>query len=231
MHADTPVLHCQALIKHYRGLRPLRIRELRVMPGERVVLSGLDTVAAEVLTNLINGATLPDEGEVRVGGRPTTDVVTEAEWLASLDRFGVVTSRAVLLDGMTTRQNLALPLTIEIDPVAPGMAARADALGEEAGIDPQWFERPLHEAGPPVRMRIHLARAIALDPELLLLEHPTVPLDAEDRPAFVRQVAQVTMARRLTVLACSQDRALAAAVATRYMQLQPATGELIPIEL
>jgi ABC-type transporter Mla maintaining outer membrane lipid asymmetry ATPase subunit MlaF len=230
MQDPAPVLHCQAVVKDYRGLRPLRIRELTITRGERVVISGLDVVAAEVLTNLVNGATLPDQGEVQVAGQRTEDVQSEAEWLASLDRFGVITSRAVLLDGMTVRQNLALPLTIEIDPVPPDMAARADALGLAAGIEPAWFTRPLHEAGTPIRMRIHLARALALDPMLLLMEHPTAPLDPSDRAAFIDQVKAVACGRSLTLLACSQDRDFALAVATRYLQLQPATGDLVPIE-
>jgi ABC-type lipoprotein export system ATPase subunit len=217
-------------VKHYRGLRPLRIRELRVDRGERVVMTGLDVVTAELLTNLINGATLPDEGEVRVEGRRTHDVESESEWLNALDRFGVVTTRAILLDGMTVRQNLALPLTIEIDPVPPDMAARADALGVEAGIEPEWLTRPVHEAGPPVRMRIHLARALALEPMLLLMEHPTAPLDSGDRPAFIEQVSTVARQRSLTLLACSQDGAFARAVATRVLQLQPATGDLVELD-
>ena len=69
MSADDPVVQCRGVIKDYRGLRPLRLLDLRVAAGERVVLSGIDVIGAEVVTNLINGATLPDEGEVRVFGQ------------------------------------------------------------------------------------------------------------------------------------------------------------------
>ena len=56
------------------------------------------------------------------------------EWLASLDRFGIVSPRAVLLDAATLLQNLAMPFTLEIDPIPAGVADRAAALGREAGI-------------------------------------------------------------------------------------------------
>jgi ABC-type lipoprotein export system ATPase subunit len=229
--APPPILHLEAIVKHYRGLRPLRVQALEVQAGERVVMSGFDVITAELFTNLVNGATLPDEGDVQVLGTSTRAVSSEAEWLASLDRFGVVTARAVLLDGMTVGQNLALPLSIEIDPMSPALARQARALGVEAGLNDDWFDRPVHEAEAEVRMRIHLARSLALGPPLLLLEHPTAPLAADAREAYARQVADVAVRRGMTVVACSQDRVFAREVATRYLQLQPATGELVDIDV
>jgi ABC-type transporter Mla maintaining outer membrane lipid asymmetry ATPase subunit MlaF len=229
--APAPILHLEAIVKHYRGLRPFRVKALQVQAGERVVMSGFDVITAELFTNLINGATLPDEGEVQVLGTPTHAVASETEWLASLDRFGVVTARAVLLDGMTVAQNLALPLSIEIDPMSQALAAQARALGVEAGLSDTWFDRPVHEAEADVRMRIHLARSLALDPPLLLLEHPTAALPPDAREAYARQVADVAGRRGTTVVACSQDRVFAREVATRYLQLQPATGELVDIDV
>jgi len=225
------VVRFSGVVKDYRGLRPLRLLDLTLARGERVVISGIDVIGAEVLTNLINGATLPDHGEIIVGGQPSHAVASEVEWLESLDRFGVVTARAVLLDGMTVRQNVALPLTIEIDPVADEMLPRVDALAAEAGIDSAWLTRPLHEAPVPVRVRIHLARALAPAPQLLILEHPTAALAATDRAAFSDDIRRAAAGRGLTMLACSQDRDFARRVATRYVQLHPGTGALLPIAL
>ena len=58
--------------KDYRGLRPLRIQELRVAAAEHVALVGLDQPMAEVFVNLVTGASLPDHGDVRVFGRSTS---------------------------------------------------------------------------------------------------------------------------------------------------------------
>jgi ABC-type transporter Mla maintaining outer membrane lipid asymmetry ATPase subunit MlaF len=228
---DVPVVHCAGVIKDYRGLRPLRLLDLRVTEGDRVVLGGIDVVGAEVVTNLINGATLPDQGEVRVFGQATQEITDGDAWLKGLDQFGVVTARAVLLDGMTVRQNVALPLTIEIDPVPDALRPQVDALAREAGIDDSWFDKLAHEAPTTVRMRIHLARALALSPRLMLLEHPTAALEAADRPAFADDVRRVADARSLTLIACSQDREFARRVANRYLQLHPGTGALNPMSL
>ena len=231
MSADAPVVRCTGVVKDYRGIRPLRLRELTLAPGDRAVLGGFDVIGAEIVTNLLNGATLPDEGTVEVFGEVTADIVDGDAWLAALDRFGIVTARAVLLERMTVRQNVALPLTIEIDPVAHAMVPQVDALAVEAGIDPEWLERPAHEAPVPVRMRIHLARALALSPQLLLLEHPTAALESADRPAFSDDVARVVSARGLTVLGCSQDRDFARRLGASYLQLHPGTGALTPVTL
>jgi ABC-type transporter Mla maintaining outer membrane lipid asymmetry ATPase subunit MlaF len=225
---EAPVVHCSGVVKDYRGLRPLRLLDLHILAGDRVVLSGIDVIGAEVVTNLINGATLPDSGQVRVFGQATHEITDGEAWLAGLDRFGVVTARAVLLEGMTVRQNVALPLTIDIDPVPDPLVSQVDALAREAGIDQTWLDRLAHEAPVTVRMRIHLARALALSPPLLLLEHPTAALDAADRAALADDIRRVTEARGMTMLACSQDREFARRVGTRHLQLHPGTGALNP---
>src|SRR5215468_5905036 len=113
----TSVLRISGVRRKYQGLRPLRINALTIETGERVALSGLDAGAAEVLVNLVTGASVPDEGEVAVTGRTTASIADGDEWLASLDRFGIVSPRAVLLDSATLLQNLAMPLSLEIEPV------------------------------------------------------------------------------------------------------------------
>lgn len=227
MSDASPVVQCTGVVKDYRSLRPLRLADLTVAEGERVVIGGIDVIAAEVLTNLLNGYALPDQGEIAVFGRPTSAITSGDEWLASLDPFGVVTARAVLLEGMTVRQNLALPLTIEIDPVAEAMLPRVDALAREVGIAPAWLDQPAHATPALARMRLHLARAVALDPRLLILEHPTASLDAADRPEFSDDVARVVGGRHLTMVAVSQDREFARRTEARFLQLHPGTGRFV----
>jgi ABC-type lipoprotein export system ATPase subunit len=141
--------------------------------GERGSLSGLDAGAAEVLVNLVTGASLPDEGQVAVLDRSTASISDGDAWHEWLDRFGIVSPRAVLLDGATLLQNLAMPITLDIDPVQPDVAARVAQLASEADIDEASLERPIAALDAAVRMRAHLVRAVALDPSLLILEHPT----------------------------------------------------------
>jgi len=224
----SPVLQISRVRKQYHGLRPLRITELSIAGGERVALSGLDAGAAEVLVNLVTGASLPDEGEVIVTGRSTASIADGEDWLASLDRFGIVSPRAVLLDAATLLQNLAMPLTLEIEPVPPAIAEQVNALAREAGIDPVQLEKPIAALDAVTRARAHLARAVALEPSLLILEHPTAGFVAGDGASFGQAVASVAGARSLATLMISEDVEFSAAAATRRLALQGASGDLRP---
>ena len=223
---DVPVLEITNAVKKYHALRPLRVRQLSVQRGERVAIAGLDAGAAELLVNLVTGASVPDEGEIRVMGQSTAAIAGADEWLASLDRFGIVSERAVMLEGSTLEQNLAMPFTLEIDPIPADVRARVEALAAECGIDPPWLEQPAAQVPAEVRGRAHLARAVALGPSLLLVEHPTARIAERARTAFARDVARVSEARRLTALILTQDQEFASVAAHRTLTLNPATGEL-----
>jgi ABC-type lipoprotein export system ATPase subunit len=228
MTAAGTVLRIAGVRKQYNALRPLRINALVVAAGERVAVSGLDAGAAEVLVNLVTGASVPDEGEVLIEGRSTAAIADGDEWLASLDRFGIVSPRAVLLDAATLLQNLSMPLTLQIDPIPPAAEAAARALAGEAGIDETMLGRPVAALPPSVKMRAHLARAVALGPALLILEHPTATLDKGEGKAFGDAVTRVAAARRLATLIISEDGDFADAAASRRLVLRASSGELKP---
>lgn len=224
----APVLQIRGVRKQYQALRPLRLNDLTLAPGERVAVSGFDAGAAEVFVNLLTGASLPDEGEVLVAGRSTASIADGDDWLASLDRFGIVTPRAVLLDAATLRQNLAMPMTLSIDPLSNEMAERAGSLGAEMGIPEDWLDKPIAGLPPAIAARAHLARAVALRPVLLILEHPTALLASVERRPFGETVARVAAARGLAAIIISEDADFSAAAAERRYTLHPASGDLKP---
>jgi len=221
------VLRISGVQKSYQSLRPLRLQELTVAEGERVAIAGLDAGAAEVLVNLVTGYSLPDHGEVRVLDRPTSAIVNPDDWLASLDRFGIVSPRGVLLEIQTIEQNIAMMFTLEIDPVPRDTAARVAKLAADCGIDD--VHVMTGDAPPDVRARVHLARAVALSPVLLVLEHPTVGIPDSARAAFAETLVAVTEARRLAALVITQDEAFASLAGHRALRLEPATGALKPV--
>lgn len=222
------VVEVEGVAKSYSGLRPLRVTGLAIAEAERVAVTGLDSAAAEVFVSLLTGAALPDRGEIRIDGRSTAAIADGDEWLASLDRFGMVSGRAVLLEGLTLGQNLAMPYTLEIDPVPVEIADRVAALAADCGIAAEWLTQPAGAAPPALRVRSHLARAVALDPRLLILEHPTADLDPSARAPLAADVARVAGGRRLTALILTADAVFAAGCADRVLTLQPATGALTP---
>ena len=220
------VIEITRLRKQYGGLRPLRLDGLVVRDGERAALAGLDAAAAEALTSLLTGAVLPDEGVVRVLGTSTAEIADERAWLASLDRFGIVSARAVLLPASTLAQNMAIPFTLAIEPVPAAVMERVHALAAEVGLDGRLLETTTGDAPPEALARVHLARAVAHGPRLLIVEHPTALVPPDAGPALGADVAKVAEARGLAVLAVTGDPRFAVALGGRRLTLDPASGRL-----
>lgn len=212
--------------KDYRGLRPLRIRRLDVRRGQTLALLGFDQITAELFVNLVTGAAVPDTGEVRLFGQSTAAIADPDAWLASLDRFGIVSERAVLLDALTVAQNLAVPLTLELEPLPEAVRAQAAALAAEVGLDPSVLGQSAGPLPPAARQRVRLARAVALNPRVLLAEHPTASLPPDDTAAFAADLSALAARRGLASIVLTADRAFAAAAARDVLTLNPATGDL-----
>jgi ABC-type transporter Mla maintaining outer membrane lipid asymmetry ATPase subunit MlaF len=212
--------------KQYGGLRPLRVRDLRIPAGRVAMLIGFDRPAAEVFVNLVTGATLPDRGEVVSLGRQTADITSSDEWLAFVERFGIISDRIVLLDAMTVAQNLAISYDLNLENISPEIMARVTALAHEAGIDAHNLDMRVSESSPLVRSQVYLARALALDPAVLLLEHPTANLAPDEAHQYAAIVKTVSDERSLTTVGLLMDEKFAKATGGRLMFWQPATGEI-----
>jgi predicted ABC-type transport system involved in lysophospholipase L1 biosynthesis ATPase subunit len=223
----TPaVLEFAGMSKDYRGLRPLRIAELRVAAGDHVAILGFDQASAEVFVNLATGATLPEAGEVSIFGRPTKAINDSADWLATVDRFGIVSERAVLLDALSVIQNLAMPFTLEIEPPPDEVRVRAEALAREVGLPETSWTKPVAEIDAAGWVRVRFGRAIALDPAILLLEHVSARLAREEVAALGAGMRAVAARRGIALVAATADDTFAQAVAGRVLTLEPATGRL-----
>ena len=225
--APAAVIELSRISKDYRGLRPLRVETLTLNAGEQLAILGLDEVTAEVLINLVTGATLPDQGEVSVFGRPTSTIDASADWLALVDRFGIVSHRAVLLDALTVIQNLSMPFTLDIDPPPEDVQIRAVALAAEVGI-PEWaWAGPVAKLDSAERVRLRLGRALALDPGILLLEHVSAGVPRNQVASLSVEINAIVKRRGIASLVATADEEFAAAVATRVVRLEPATGRLL----
>lgn len=215
--------------KQYGALRPLRVNALQVAPGQRLTLRGLDAQAAEMLSLLITGAALPDEGVVTIAGRDTRDIDTDTDWLVSLDLFGLVTARAVLLETLTLEANLALPFTLSIDPVPEEIRRTVADLADEVGLGRERLSASVHSLSVADRVRVHLARALAASPQVLLLEHISAPLTPADATALGHSLAAIADERRLAWIAISEDPTFIAALGSTVWKLETASGDVAPL--
>jgi predicted ABC-type transport system involved in lysophospholipase L1 biosynthesis ATPase subunit len=214
------------VVKGYAALRPLRVQSLSVSSGDVISLTGLDAPAAEVFVGLVTGALLPDSGEVTLFDHATGSVSDSDAWLRMLDGVGILTDRAVLIGQFSVEQNIAMPFTLDIDPVPAEERPRVAALAEEVGLTRQVLNTPIAKAPPEVIARVRLARAIALAPSLLLAEHPSASLPRVAVEAFAEDIARVARTRALAVITLTADREFAAALGGTVLTLDAATGAL-----
>jgi predicted ABC-type transport system involved in lysophospholipase L1 biosynthesis ATPase subunit len=226
MTAPAPVVSVRELVKNYQALRPLRMTALAVEPRDVIALGGLDAAAAEILVGMLTGAVLPDSGEVRLFGRSTTDVTTSEDWLTMLDRVGILTDRAVLIGQFTVEQNVAMPFTLSIDPVDDAVRPRVRALIAEVGLSEPDATARVGDAGAEIQARVRVARALALDPVVLLAEHPTATLPRDQIRAFASDLRRIAAGRSMALLAITQDDEFARALGGERLTLEPATGAL-----
>ena len=225
---DGALVHVSDVVKDYQGLRPLRVRNLSVSRGQSVSLFGFDKAASEVLVNLIIGSTLPDSGTVHAFGRATTEIADSTDWMDLLQRFGMFSDRTVLVEQLSVEQNMALAHTLEVDPLAEEVRREVRDAAEALGLAPGLLAKKVEGLNTLDTALARLGRAVALRPDVLLAEHPTATLDAEERIVFAKAVAAVVGRFGMAAIYITADHAFARAVGSDALTVRPATGELSP---
>jgi len=222
----TPLVELSSVIKNYQGLRPLRVASLTIGAHDRVALTGVDQVTAQVLADLITGVTLPDAGTITVLGRSTSSLSDGTDWLSLIERIGIVSERAVLLEALTVIQNLAMPFSLDIEPPQPELRERAGALAAEVRLPDDTWDRPVGSLDAAGHLRVRLGRALALDPVLLLWEHPSAVLPRGQVIPVATAMREILSARNVASLSLTADAEYAAAAADTVLTLDPATGHV-----
>jgi putative ABC transport system ATP-binding protein len=224
-----PLVRVTGVRKDYNALRPLRVARLELQGADSVALLGFDRAAAEVLVNLITAATLPDEGEVTIFGSSTRAITNAEAWYTTLDRFGILSERLILIDELTVAQNLALPLSLDLDPLPGNIRERVFELAAEVGISDADAATAMGAAAPMTKLRTRLGKALALNPAILLAEHPNASVPPGEAAAVARDLAAIAARRQITLLVLTADSSFAHTACRRVMTLRPATGELVPV--
>jgi ABC-type transporter Mla maintaining outer membrane lipid asymmetry ATPase subunit MlaF len=220
------LIEVRDVVKDFGGLRPLRVQQLDLHERQSLALLGFDQAMAEVLVNLLTGAILPDTGWITVFGQRTSAIADAEAWVQTLDQFGLISERAVMLDQLTTEQNLALPLSLCIESMPADVRERVRDVASEVGLTTAELQSQVAALSPLGRQRLRLGRALALSPSVLLAEHPNAPLSAEDTLAFATTVRQVVRSRRIGSLVLTANPEFAASISSEVLTLQPATGTL-----
>jgi phospholipid/cholesterol/gamma-HCH transport system ATP-binding protein len=192
-----PVIEVRDLWKSFGDQEVLRGVNLSVLDGETLVVLGPSGCGKSVLLKHVIGLLKPDRGSIVVEGRELTKM--DARELKDLRmRYGMVFQGAALFDSMTVGENVGLPLTehrgIKGDELADLVETKLRMVGL-AGVS---HLEPSELSGG-MKKRVALARAIALDPDIILYDEPTTGLD----PIMAEQINELIRAVQRKVNATS----------------------------
>jgi phospholipid/cholesterol/gamma-HCH transport system ATP-binding protein len=171
-----PMIEVKGLRKSFAGNPVLTGIDLAIPPGNTCVILGGSGSGKTVLMKHMIGLLKPDAGEVLVDGE---DIVPmNAEQLARLrHKFGMVFQAAALFDSMDVYENVAFPLREHLklpeDEVARRVRSKLDLMGLARAAERRF---PADLSGG-MRKRVGLARAIVMDPKIVLYDEPTTGLD------------------------------------------------------
>jgi osmoprotectant transport system ATP-binding protein len=204
------------------GRTVLRDITLRVGEGETVVLLGRSGSGKTTLLKTVNGLVRPSAGEIRFQGKPA------AGWDPILlrRRMGYVIQDAGLFPHWTVEANIGLVPRLE-NRDSREVARRVEYLLEAVGLAPSDFRRryPRQLSGGE-RQRVGIARALAADPPLLLLDEPFAALDPITRYDLQRQFLELRRVVRKSALFVTHDVREALMMGSRIALLKDGTLEL-----
>jgi phospholipid/cholesterol/gamma-HCH transport system ATP-binding protein len=192
--------------------------DLEIHAGEMVGLVGGSGSGKTTLLRQIVGLLLPTEGEIRLFGEPLFGGGAMRE-RALRQRFGVLFQQGALFSAFNVYDNIAFPLRelkcldeIAIRDLVMLKLEMVELLPRHAALMPA-------ELSGGMMKRVALARALALEPELLLLDEPTAGLDPDRSDAFVQLTRLLGRELGLTVLLVTHDLNTLAELASRVAVL------------
>jgi putative ABC transport system ATP-binding protein len=196
--------------------------DLAVAPGEFVAVLGPSGSGKSTLLGLMAGLDRPTSGEVLFDGRPIQDLSEDALALLRRRSIGFVFQSFELLENLTARENVLIPL--ELLGVARG-GERAARLLTAVGLGERGHHYPSQLSGGE-QQRVALARAFAAEPALLLADEPTGNLDGATGAMVLDTLARLRRDHGTTMVLVTHDPAVAA-LADRRVHLRDGRVERI----
>jgi len=217
---DQPMLEIDSVSVRFGRQPVLRDISLQIPAGETLVILGESGCGKTVLLKTLIGLVRPTEGDIRFEGQSLGEMNDRR--LASIrTRYGFVFQNAALFDSLTIADNIAFPLREHTRLDEAEIATIVESLLAEVGLPRSAARKKPVQLSGGMRKRAGLARALALDPPLVLYDEPTTGLDPIMTDVISELILRVRNREGVTSVVVTHDMNTARKVADRIIMLYP----------
>lgn len=182
------------------GVPVVRDLNLKIEKGEFVTLIGPSGCGKTTILKMVNGLIQPTEGEIYVHGKP----LSEWDPIALRRKIGYVIQQIGLFPHLNIADNITYVLDLEGISKAD-QRKRAEELIELIGLDPSYLDRYPRELSGGQKQRVGVARALAADPEIILMDEPFGAVDEISRRGLQEEVVALHRKLKKTILFVTHD--------------------------
>ena len=217
------LIELRHIYKRFGWLEVLIDVNLQIEKGKCLVILGASGSGKSVMLKHIVGLLKPDRGEVWFSGQ-RIDILSERELMKVRERFGFLFQQGALFDSDNVATNVGFPLTEHTDKKPEEIAEIVNHKLRMVGLPDIGRKMPAELSGGQ-RKRVALARAIALDPEVILYDEPTTGLDPIRANVINELIVKLQNQLHVTSVVVTHDMNSALRVADRLVMLYE--GKLI----
>ena len=204
MEENEPVIVINELHKSFGQQKVLNGLNLRVAPSETVAVLGRSGTGKSVLLKLLIGLQKADSGSICIHGQDVSNFSTK-QWNEIRVKIGFLFQQAALYDSLTIEENVTFPLARHTSLSEDERRQKARELLTSVGMSEQDLGKAPTEISGGMQKRVGLARALALDPDILLFDEPTAGLDPITAAEIGRLILEMKEKRKMTSVLVTHD--------------------------
>jgi phospholipid/cholesterol/gamma-HCH transport system ATP-binding protein len=218
-----PPIAVENVQKSFGPQKVLQGLTLRIEEGTTLAVLGRSGTGKSVLLKLLIGLQQPDSGAVRILGREISGLPTR-ELNEIRKKMGFLFQAAALYDALTVAQNVDFPLSRHTDLNQQDRRKKVEELLASVGLNKDLDKMPSEISGG-MQKRVGLARALALDPTILLFDEPTSGLDPITATEIGHLIADLKSKRKATSVVVTHDLRVARLFSDRFVLIHE--GKLV----
>ena len=214
----APAIEVKSVRKSFGVQKVLNGIDLTLAQGETLAVLGRSGTGKSVLLKLIVGLQQPDSGSIRIHGQEIAGA-TYRQLSDIRKKIGFLFQSAALYDSLTVEENVAFPLQRHLQLPESQWKQRVRELLANVGLEKDLDKMPADISGG-MRKRVGLARALALEPDILLFDEPTAGLDPITSGEIGALILSLQKDRNLASIVVTHDMHGARAVSDRLVLMQ-----------